>query len=70
MKKKDHLRNWQPPISGEHIMKTFNIGPSRAVGQIKKAIKEAILDGEIQNNYDEANQFMLDFAEEIELKKP
>ncbi len=58
VEEKDHLRNWQPPISGEDIMKTFGIGPSKEVGQIKNAIKEAMLEGEIQNNESEAREFM------------
>ncbi|MDA9312660.1 CCA tRNA nucleotidyltransferase [Vicingaceae bacterium] len=58
VEEKDHLRNWQPPISGEDIMATFGIGPSKEVGQIKNAIKEAMLEGEIQNNEAEAREFM------------
>jgi poly(A) polymerase len=59
VEKKDHIRNFQPPITGEMIMTTFGITPGREVGIIKNAIKDAILDGVIHNKYQEAYDFML-----------
>jgi len=67
IEEKDRLRNWEPPISGEHIMETFGIGPCREVGTIKTAIREAILDGDIQNDFDEAHQYMIKTAANINL---
>lgn len=68
IEEKDRLRNWEPPITGEHIMETFGIGPCREVGTIKTAIREAILDGDIQNDFDEAHSFMIKTAADINLK--
>ncbi|SEL38029.1 tRNA nucleotidyltransferase (CCA-adding enzyme) [Aquimarina amphilecti] len=68
VEERDHIRNFQPPVSGEEIMQTFNIKPSREIGIIKEAIKEAILDGEISNEHDAAYQFMIKKGEELGLK--
>ena len=67
VEEKDHVRNFEPPISGKQVMETFDLKPCFEVGQIKKAIKEAILEGEIQNNYDEAYGFMLKYAKTLHL---
>ena len=68
IEEKDHLRNWQPPVDGIVIMETFGIPESRSVGIIKTAIREAILDGIIGNNFAEAYQFMKEKGTELGLK--
>ncbi|MEI7727536.1 MAG: HD domain-containing protein [Bacteroidota bacterium] len=69
IEEKDQLRNWQPPITGEIIMQAFGIPPSKPVGIIKDAITEAILEGDIPNNYEDAYQLMLREGEKLGLNK-
>ena len=67
VEERDHIRNFQPPVTGEEIMRIFALKPCREVGEIKEAIKEAILEGEIPNEYDAAHAFMLTKAQAMGL---
>ncbi|MEP7263828.1 MAG: HD domain-containing protein [Bacteroidota bacterium] len=67
VEEKDKIRNWQPPVTGADIMRTFNLKPGREVGIIKNAIRDGILDGDIGNTYEDAFEFMLIKAKEIGL---
>lgn len=67
VEERDHIRNFQPPVTGEEIMRIFALKPCRQVGEIKEAIKEAILEGEIPNDYDAAHAFMLTKAKSMGL---
>jgi poly(A) polymerase len=67
LEEKDRVRNFQPPISGELVMETFNLTPCKEVGEIKNAIKDAILDGKIQNNFEEAFAHMIELGKALNL---
>jgi len=69
VEERDQVRNFQPPITGEEIMQIFDLKPGREIGVLKEAIKEAILEGDIPNEYQSAYNFMLKRAEKLGLKK-
>lgn len=68
VEERDRVRNFQPPITGEQIMEMFDLSPCKEVGIIKNAIKEAILEGEVENNYDSAFNYVVDLGKKLNLE--
>ena len=69
VEERDRIRNWQPPVGGDEIMKLFGIGPSREIGLIKVALKDAILDGDISNSQEDALKFVIEKGKELGLQQ-
>ena len=67
VEEKDHITNWQPPVNGKDIMKLFNINPGKEVGILKNSLKDAILDGKIQNNKEDSLRFIKNKAKEMKI---
>jgi hypothetical protein len=66
---RDHVRNFQPPVTGDEIITYFNLAPGRIIGELKDCIKDAILDGVIENNREQAWQLLLQLARERGIEK-
>ena len=69
VEERDNIRNFQPPITGQEIMTTFKVKPSKVIGTLKEIIKEAILEGDIPNEYNAAYELMINEAKKLGLKK-
>jgi poly(A) polymerase len=65
LEEKDHIRNFQPPVRGEEIIEMFNLKPGKIVGILKDALKNAILDGVVKNDYEEAKKFLIEYYAQI-----
>jgi len=63
VEERDALRNWQPPVSGEDIMRCFDMSPCKLVGEIKEQLREAILEGQVKNEREAALKYMLEIAQ-------
>lgn len=68
VEERDRVRNFQPPISGEQIMEMFDLKPCKEIGILKNAIKEAILEGEVENSYDSAYKFVVELGKSLNLE--
>ena len=69
LEERDRIRNFQPPVDGDEIMRTFGLAPCAEVGALKSSIKDAILDGIIPNEHDAAYEYMMKKAKEMGLNK-
>jgi hypothetical protein len=69
VEEKDRIRNFKNPITGEYVMQVYGIPPCQEIGQLKEMVKEAILDGLIGNNFEEADAFMRSKAPELGLNE-
>jgi hypothetical protein len=68
VEERDRIRNWQPPIKGDEIMNLFDLKPGKEIGIVKTALKDAILDGIIPNNYNDALKFVIEQGKKLGLQ--